>query len=305
MADRTTEVPAGAVRRLIDNCGQGIQGWLRDVPATLATLASRWKVTVSGYHDAGWTSVVAAGRDDTGRPVIIKLLPESERFRQERAALAHWAGAGVCHLLAADEAAQALLVEAVTETPGGAVRPPDHAGRVAEAIHRLHHYPAVADGPVPLLTDHYMDEVVPRISRRAIRWGRRVGPAYVDRALELSRNLCAGQRPPAMLHADLYAENILFDEQGEPVFIDPHPMIGSAAFDWAFWCVYYAATDGFEERVELCRHHTPCDMDEVLAWVVTLAVDGALYYLDTKDTRVDAMLAVLDSPVLASLLRAG
>jgi streptomycin 6-kinase len=305
MQDRPLDLPPGVLRRLTDHCGPGIQTWLREVPAVIATLAERWHVAEFEYHDAGWTSVVAAGRDATGRPLIIKVLPELDRFLQERAALRHWVGAGVCRLLAADEPAQALLIESVTETPGGAVRPPDHADLVAAAIHRLHQQPAVADGSVPLLTDYYLNEVVPRISRRAVRWGEIVGPAYVDRALELSSDLCAGQRSVAMLHADLYAENILFDEQGKPVFIDPHPVIGSAAFDWAFWCVYYVPTAGFDERVELCRHHTPCDMDEVLAWALTLAVDGALYYLDTEDMTADAMLAVLDSPVLGALLRTG
>lgn len=105
-----------------------------------------------------------------------------------------------------------------------------------------------------------------------------------------------------MLHSDLYAENVLFDEHGEPVFIDPHPNIGSAAFDWAFWCVYYVPSAGFEERVELCRQYTPCDIDEVLAWVVTLAVDGALYYLDTNDETAEAVRGVLGSPTLVPVL---
>ncbi|HEX3786101.1 MAG TPA: aminoglycoside phosphotransferase family protein [Pseudonocardiaceae bacterium] len=307
MHDQPLDLPSGVIRRLIDHLGDQAHEWLHGAPDRLAGVAARWRVNVSGYHDAGWTSVVAAGRDSVGRPVIIKLLPETERFRQERATLEHWAGAGVCRLLAADEDAQALLIESVTEIPGGAMRPPDHVERVAAAIHRLHQQLVRADigCPVPLLTDYYLNEVVSRISQRAVHWGKVVGPAQVDCALALCRDLCAGKRPLAMLHADLYSENVLFNEQGDPVFIDPHPKIGSAAFDWAFWCVYYVPTAGFEERVELCRHHTPCDMDEVLAWVLTLAVDGALYYLDTKDATADAMLAVLDSPVLVSLLRTG
>ena len=76
-----------------------------------------------------------------------------------------------------------------------------------------------------------------------------------------------------MLHSDLYAENVLFDEHSLPVFIDPHPKIGSAAFDWAFWCVYYVPAEGFAKRIELCRQHTPCDMNEVLAWAATLSAD--------------------------------
>lgn len=307
MPDRPAVIPPGAVRRLTDHCGPGIEDWLREVPAILTAVSSRWRVAIAGYHDAGWTSIVAAGMDGAGRPVIIKVLPELDRFLQERDALAHWAGAGVCRLLAADEGAQALLIESVTETPGGAIRPSDHVARVAAAIRQLHERPATPSraGLVPLLSDYYLGSVIPRLARRAERWGAAVGSMRVTRTLELCRNLCAISTGPVMLHADLYAENVLFNEQGDPVFIDPHPKIGSAAFDWAFWCVYYVPSEGFEERAELCGQRTPCDMSEILAWAVTLAVDGALYYLDTNDPMAQAMIKVLSSPVLAPVLNSG
>jgi streptomycin 6-kinase len=91
---------------------------------------------------------------------------------------------------------------------------------------------------------------------------------------------------------------VLFDEDSGPVFIDPHAKVGSPAFDWAFWCVYYVPTSGFVDRVALCREYAPAELDEALAWSVTLAVDGALYYLDTGDDRVAAMLTVLESEPL-------
>lgn len=104
-----------------------------------------------------------------------------------------------------------------------------------------------------------------------------------------------------MLHADLYAENVLFDAAGEPVFIDPHPKVGSPAFDWAFWCVYYQPTSGFADRVALCREYARGELEEALAWSLTLAVDGALYYLDVGDETASAMLAVLDSEPITRL----
>jgi streptomycin 6-kinase len=106
------------------------------------------------------------------------------------------------------------------------------------------------------------------------------------------------------LHSDLYAENVLWDEVGEPVFIDPHAKVGSPAFDWAFWCVYYVPTSGFAERVALCRQYAPAELDKALAWSLTLAVDGALYYLDTDDHQAAAMLAVLASEPLKPLVHA-
>jgi streptomycin 6-kinase len=98
-----------------------------------------------------------------------------------------------------------------------------------------------------------------------------------------------------MLHSDLYTENVLFDETGFPAFIDPHPKIGSPAFDWAFWCVYYHPMDGSTHRAALCRDRMPALFDEVMAWSVTLAVDGALYYLEAGDPTANAMMTLLES----------
>lgn len=95
------------------------------------------------------------------------------------------------------------------------------------------------------------------------------------------------------------AENVLFDQARYAVFIDPDAKVGSPAFDWAFWCVYYVPTAGFAERVTLCSEQVPTMFDEVLAWSATLAVDGALYYLETGDDTASSMLAIINSPILA------
>lgn len=244
---------------------------------------------------------MAFGTGEGGRGVLIKALPDGARYQRERAALAHWREAPVNRLLAFDDTDHLFLLEAVGGVPGGVARPVDHQRRVAAALSRLHRSAASVDGPVPLLTDYYLNTVMPRVERRGTRFGHIVGADRVARCIELSHRLCARPAFLSMLHADLYAENVLFDSDGEPVFVDPHAQIGSPAFDWAFWCVYYLPTSGFTDRVALCREYAQDELEEALAWSVTLAVDGALYYLDTGDDRVSAMLAVLDSEPLARL----
>jgi streptomycin 6-kinase len=39
----------------------------------------------------------------------------------------------------------------------------------------------------------------------------------------------------------------------------------------------------------------PALFDEVMAWSVTLAVDGALYYLEAGDPTANAMMTLLES----------
>ncbi|MGH3900636.1 MAG: hypothetical protein ACRDTA_20780 [Pseudonocardiaceae bacterium] len=84
-----TDLPAGAIRRLTEHYGPSVRPWFDEVNATLVTAAERWKVKVSGYHDAGWTSVVALGTGATGQRVLIKASPDVKRYEQERAALLH------------------------------------------------------------------------------------------------------------------------------------------------------------------------------------------------------------------------
>ncbi|KAA2253335.1 phosphotransferase [Solihabitans fulvus] len=295
-------LPDGAIERLTNHYGAGVGAWLSRAARIVGEVAARWNVTVVGFHDAGWTSVVGVGHTRAGHAVMIKAMPDAERFRQEKEALGHWAGAGVCRLIDADDTAQVLLVEAVADVAGGAARPHDHARRVAEAIPSLHTNPALPGRAVPLLTEYYRHSVMPRIERRARQYGSVVGAGRISSVRALCRDLCSASLSSFMLHSDLYAENVLFDQAQRAVFIDPHAKIGSPAFDWAFWCVYYTPTSGFAERVALCHEHVPDQVDEVLAWSATLAVDGALYYLDTADYTATSMLQILDSPLLSPVL---
>jgi streptomycin 6-kinase len=294
-------LPEGAVVRLTEHYGRDVLEWLNRAEGIVADAAARWKVQLAGFHDAGWTSVVGIGRDQRDRLVVLKALPETDRYQQERAALDHWADDGVCRLLDADDNDQILMIEAVGDAAGGEPRPEDHARRVAAALPRLHRTPVRSGGPVPMLTDYYLGAVIPRIERRATDHDLWVGTSHVQRAVSLGRDLCSWDGQAVMLHADLYAENVLFDRAGRAVFIDPHAKVGSPAFDWAFWCIYYMPTVGFAERVALCREQVPTVFDEVLAWAVTLAVDGALYYMETGDNTANSMLEVIGSPVLAGI----
>lgn len=296
-------VPDGAVRRLINHYGEAVTAWLHEADSVIARAAERWKVHLTHYHDAGWSSVVAVGVDWHGRRVAIKALPETDRYTRERAALTHWRdNAPVAGLLDFDDRHQLLLLTLVAGAAGGAERPRDHAERTAANIAALHRVEPLPLIPVPLLADYYRDTVLPRIERRAHRFGDGFDRRAIRRAITVGHELASSPSRRAMLHADLYAENVLFDERRQPVFIDPHPRVGSPAFDWAFWCVYYISTEGFATRTEICRRYVPDLYDEVVAWSLTLAVDGGLYYLDSGDDRIAYMRSLLTSRQLRSLL---
>jgi streptomycin 6-kinase len=287
---------------LTDHYGAGIGTWLEGADRLLSRVGDRWKVDLIGFHDEGWTSVVAEGRAPGGRTVVLKAVPESDRFHRELVALRHWPNGVACQLLDWDDTTQVLLLDAVAGRIGGAARPVDHQERVARRLAALHARRASSETDLPSLADYYRKRVMPRIRARAMRFGAEVGAARVSRVLTVAQMLCESIGPASVLHADLYAENALFDDAGKPVFIDPYPMVGPPAFDWGFWCVYYRPAAGFAERLGLSQRHAVCPVADVVAWVTTLAVDGALYYLETGDPTAYPLIDILRHAVVRRLV---
>ncbi|SES49336.1 aminoglycoside phosphotransferase family protein [Actinokineospora terrae] len=288
-------LPLGTVKRLTEHYGSSVEEWLGDVENVVLRVAERNGLRVVGYHDAGWTSVIAVGVTQSAQSVVIKALPDRNRFMREVAALRHWHGRGVCALMGVDEPDQVLITELVGGRPGGGPRPTDHVERVAASLSCLHQDEVPPSPDLPELVSYYQETVIPRIERRSRIFAKVVGPRLVATALDHARTLCVDRGHRALLHSDLYAENVAFDHKGRPVFIDPHAIIGSPAYDWAFWAVYYQFDTGFQQRLDLCFAQAADLAEEAIQWMVTLAVDGALYYLENEEPQVDSMLRVLQA----------
>ncbi|SDH42501.1 streptomycin 6-kinase [Sinosporangium album] len=96
-----------------------------------------------------------------------------------------------------------------------------------------------------------------------------------------------------LLHADLYRENILFDNARGVVFIDPLPMVGDPVFDWAFWTVYYDLERDPVDRLKLANQASGISSGELVPWCLTLCLDGLLYYRQVGDSRLGRMRDVM------------
>lgn len=286
------DLPAGVHGRLRDHYGPAVENWLHNLPSIVTNIASEWGLTVLRIHDAGWTAVLAACERE-GEAYLLKVTPDQERFARELTALAHWSGRPVSAVAHECAVRGALLLSAVGGLPGGIERPRDHSRRVAIRLPELHidRVPP-AGSPVPSLRHYHKTEVRPRINERLHRLAHHLDPATARLVLAIDAEQLISTMQPVMLHADLYAENVPFDADGQPVFIDPHPMVGPAAYDWAFWCVYYTA-EGFDHRLRLSHDIAAVRFDDVVRHAALLALDGYLYYLDTSDPRAKSIRDVL------------
>ena len=172
---------------------------------------------------------------------------------------------------------------------------------VATALQRLHTLGQCRRRPnsFPLLADHLGTGVLPRIRRRMDTLDLDAWRLLVDAAFATPAGLQEDAGRTTVLHGDLYRENVPFDWLGYPRLLDPLPMLGDAAFDWAFWTVYYDLGHGTDERLAAATRISRIPIPVLAPWCRALALDGFLYYLEAGDPRVPRMadvLAGLSSP---------
>lgn len=296
MTGRTLgEVPEGCRKRLISHYGPKAQDWLDAVPGVLGQVAGCWGLSLEGYHDAGHASVIATAADLNGRPLLLKAWADPSRYRHEIRALRLWAGGTTVEVLeTADDLAVALL-EMVGGRPGGSERQQRETQMVADALHGLHIRARVGlrTGRFPLLSDHLCCEVLPRIEDRAENLGLGPWRSLVEEEFRATATLEQDAERSTVLHGDLYRENVPFDSNGHPCLIDPVPMVGDAAFDWAFWTVYYVLGRGTSQRLVTAARTSRIPVPVIALWCRLLSLDGLLYYVDTGDPRAPEMAEVL------------
>ncbi|MFI9253709.1 aminoglycoside phosphotransferase family protein [Streptomyces sp. NPDC053069] len=296
------EVPPGCRRRLLDHYGPAAEAWLRNAPFLLAEAAERWKLSLTSYHDAGHASAVALATAIDETPLILKAWYEPLRYRHETAALRTWAGGPTVNLIESADDLSVAALELVGGRPGGAASIGRERQMIAAAIHGLHDFGRRRPRPdLPSLAYFHREIMLPRIRQRADKLDLGAGRALVEEA-------CAGlpllRDDPArttVLHADLYRENVIFDRAGHPRLIDPHPLVGDAAFDWAFWTVYYDLQHEVPERLATAARISRIPVPDITPWCRALAVDGFLYYMEIDDPAKPKIEKVLSSFLASDL----
>jgi streptomycin 6-kinase len=287
-------VPVGCRDRLTKHYGPAAQVWLDVVPHLLDLAAARWDLDPVGYHDAGHSSVLAVANSRGGR-LMLKAWYDRTRYANETTALALWGGAGAGRVRAAAADLAVAAIDLIGGRPGGAEPPPDEYPVVAHGINRLHATNADVTG-LPSLADYLSHEVMPRIDWRT----QRLGADIPEPCLDALARVYPDEHQTVLLHGDLYRENVAFDERGQPVFVDPLPMVGDPLFDWAFWVVYYTTGDQLG-RLPIAVKAAGVGVGDLLPWCLMLCVDGLLYYRDSGDPRAPHMFQVIHA--LAALDR--
>ena len=288
-------VSEGCRRRLADHYGAEVCPWLDRVPDLLTQAAHRWNMHLIGYHDAGHASALAVATTSDGASVMLKAWFDSIRYRSETKALRVWCDRPVARLIHTADDLRIAALDMVAEQPGGCPLPIGDEDRVARALEHLHALGGRSHVGFPPLGEYLAGEVLPRIRQRDRQVGATLSDACRSAGWQATATLAASGRRDVLLHADLYRENIAFTPAGLPVFLDPLPMVGDPAFDWAFWTVYYDLARDPVGRLRLSSARAGIAVSDLLPWCLMLCFDGLLYYRETADPRVGRMAEVIAS----------
>ena len=285
-------VTAGARHRLTSHYGPAVTGWLDEVPAVIATTIARWDLDPAGYCDAGHASVIALAADQAGCRYVVKAWYDRHRCVHELAALRRWPPGYVAAVARADGQAGVAAIEMIGDRPGGAGAPADEYAVVAASLARLHTV-TVRPGSFPGLACYLRDEVVPRIRRRMVSFGRLVPEPGGELGIAALADICRAADASVLVHGDLYRQNVLFTADGSARFIDPLPMAGNPLFDWSFWTVYYDLDRNPADRLDTAARTGEIPVRALLPWCIMQCLDGLLFYIETADSRVPRMTEVL------------
>jgi streptomycin 6-kinase len=258
--------------RLAARFGARLEPWWERLPGTLAELAARWELTVGDAVGRGNTSlVVRCRRCVDGRDAILKLIPDAGVARGEARALRTWqATARVPLLWASDDAAGALLLEAITgERTVAQTRTEVAVPEIAELIGALHRA-----GPPPGVTP-----LADRLEFLFAHWIARqrddasIVAAHLRRGRRAARTLARDGGTQVLLHGDLHPANVLDGGAARGlVAIDPRPCLGDAAFDAIDW-VFCGADEpaSWQSRSRALAAGLDLDADRLWAWCRALA----------------------------------
>lgn len=208
--------------------------WLQQLPKLIEHFALQWQLKeIKHFDNLSFNYVAHAYSDLFKKPVVLKIGAPDPYFLNELTALEFYNGNGAVKLLAHDSNKYAMLLDRIT--PGTTLRnsfptQDEHAVEYAcSVMQKLHSNPPPSATKFQTIHDWYElfnSLEIPQDLQ-----------SQVTQAKEFVKELAATPQPQHLLHGDLHHDNILLDESGNGIAIDPKGVIGEQAYEvGAFMC---------------------------------------------------------------------
>ena len=244
-------------------------------------------------------SVVIHCQMADGRAAVLKVSPDRNRLVNEAAALDSWTTVHTPSVLAVDESAGALLLEAI-EPGDPLIESPTYPSveSVAELLRSLHKT-GLPESSFPPLADRiaYLFDSGTKPYARHPELIELIPPDLYARGRRLATGLVEDVSPTSLLHGDLTPSNILDggDERGL-VAIDPAPCLGDdLGFDAVDLLLWQAEdVEMIATRAEQLARSLGVDAGRLLDWCIAFASMIALELAEAQGSRerIQAALAL-------------
>ncbi|MCF6379623.1 aminoglycoside phosphotransferase family protein [Nocardioides KLBMP 9356] len=276
-------IPAGLLAQA--SLGEDWAAWLDRLPRLTADLLEEWRLRPVAGELHGFCSLVAPVVDADGVPGALKVTFDGDdESSHEALALQHWGGRGAVRLRRADPRRRAMLLDWL---PG-----PDladawdvEACEVVGGLYGRLHVPAL---PQLATVESFVVRWLRELDELCHEMGRDipVPRRYVDQALGLGPDLLADDVRSVVVHGDLHYANVMADDAGEWLAIDPKPMAGDPHYEPApmLWNRMDELTgpgavgslrDGLRRRFHALVDTAGLDEDRARDWVVVRMVLNA------------------------------
>jgi len=203
-----------------------------------------WKLTQVRHMPVRADNRLYACESSIYGPCVLKICIPGPEVATEIHCLRAYGGRGYCRLWAYDSADDMLLLERVT--PGNQLwEVTDHRKRAWHMAQTIKNLPIPWDGHGEYPT---YETWLLGIHRTITSMGLDDVLFYLDKALEIYRELRTRYRRACLLHGDLHQENLLLNAQGGYTVIDPKGVVD----------------DPVMETARFLMNETPCPAEKIL-----------------------------------------
>jgi streptomycin 6-kinase len=282
------EIPYALRKNRMASPTPGMAAWLESIPSLVESAAERWSLTVLPAFDGLSYNYVAPAVRADGTAAVLKVSFPSSDFDHELAATRAFDGHMCARLLEADAETATTLLERVE--PGAMLHTlgDDEAEvSIAAAIMRGLRRPPPEGHDFPRARDWLTAALAPDALP-----GRKREMPWIPRSLDRIADIAADAEPEYLLHGDLHHMNILSGQREHWLAIDPHGVVGDAAWEIAPFLfnnlehvmmadkarIIRRRADQFAEELDL-------DRTRVYAWSAVRCIQSAFWSL--VDARID------------------
>lgn len=254
--------------------------WLAALPKLIDEHLARWDLTLDGDARHGDNALVLPVLHE-GAPAVLKLGWPHVEADLEHLALRLWDGRGAVRLIAANPAADALLLERLdAERPLTSVSVLESCEAIGELFRHLDR-----EGSPQFQT---VDDKARRWRAQLADPRRGVPPRLAEQALSALDDLLVSAPPGRLVHEDLHDANVLAPldpARGPWLAIDPKPVVGEWEYAVApvVWnraevaARAHSLRSHVRLRADVVADAAGLDLDRTYAWTFVRLVLNAVW----------------------------